>query len=107
MLNKFHKYKAKQTIVDGIKFPSKKEAKRWQELQLLQRAGEIKELRRQTKFGLFVNGKMVGLYVSDFDYLEGEDGKYIVEDCKGYRTDMYKWKKKHFEAQYDLKIRET
>jgi hypothetical protein len=106
MIHKPHKYRAKQTIVNGIKFPSKREAARYSELQLLQKAGKIKDLKRQRKFELYVNGKKIGLYISDFDYLEGKDGEYIIEDCKGYRTDLYKWKKRHFEAQYGIKIRE-
>lgn len=100
-----HKYRAIATVVDGIWFPSKKEANRWIELQLLKRAGSIKFLRRQPRYDLLVGNTKIGVYVADFEYLDNYE--LVPEDCKGVKTDLYKWKKKHFEAQYGIKIRET
>lgn len=77
------KYNAKATQVDGIKFASKKEARRFAELQLLQRAGQIEELELQPRFMLHVNGQLVCDYVGDFKYVER--GKDVVEDVKGYK----------------------
>ena len=54
---------------------------------------------------MIVSGITIGHYVADFEYLEGD--VRIVEDVKGMKTPLYRWKKKHFEAQYGLKIRET
>ena len=100
------KYHAQPTIVDGIRFDSKAEARRYGELLLLQRAGHIHELELQPPFELHVNGIMIGRYVADFRYLD-EAGKYVVEDVKGVKTPMYRWKQKHMKAQYGIEIRET
>lgn len=100
-----NKYKAIKVIVDGIKFDSKKEARRYGQLKLLVRAGEIKDLKLQPKFDLIVNGKKVGYYKADFEYIE--DGERIIEDVKGVKTTTYNLKKKMIKAIYDIDIRET
>jgi hypothetical protein len=103
-----HKFGAQQTLsLDNIKFASKSEAARYQELLFLQRGGAIRQLRLQTKWPLIVNGITIGSYVSDFDYLEGEISELKVEDVKGVRTPLYRLKRKHFEAQYGIKIIEV
>lgn len=102
---RYSKYRAVPTFVDGIRFASKKEAKRYQELKLLEKAGEISDLSLQHSFLLSVGDTIIGKYVADFVYKE--NGKSIIEDTKGVRTPVYKWKKKHFEAQMGIKIKET
>jgi dsDNA-binding SOS-regulon protein len=62
------KYGAVRTEVDGISFASKKEARRYSELKLLERAGEIADLQLQPRFPLTVNGVRVCTYVADFQY---------------------------------------
>mgnify|MGYP001558844323 CR=1 FL=1 len=100
------KYKNQPVIVDGVKFQSKREAKRWGELRLLEKAGIISHLKRQYAFKLEAfGGALVGTYIADFIYREG--GVSVVEDCKGFRTDLYKWKKRHVKAQLGIDIRET
>ena len=79
-----NKYGNKKTLVDGILFDSKLESKRWCELILLQRAGEISELDRQTKFILEINNVRIGTYVADFTYME--NGARVVEDTKSPPT---------------------
>ena len=86
-----NKYGAKQTVVGDIKFDSKKEAARWMDLQLLERAGEISDLKRQVKVELM--GQYRQLYTRTgrkmkltFDYSYIEDGCVIYEDCKGVWT---------------------
>ena len=102
------KYRNKPIVVDGIRFASKREAKRWGELKLLEKAKEITELERQTRWALCTeDGVRVGHYVADFTYLQGHDRRVVVEDAKGVRTELYKWKKKHFEAQYGIPITEV
>jgi hypothetical protein len=81
------KYKAVPTVVDGIRFASKKEAKRYQELKLLVRANEIKDLLLQPRFSLTVDGIFICTYVGDFQYTEGNE--VFVEDCKGFKTPAY------------------
>lgn len=89
-----NKYGAKKTVVGDIKFDSKKEANRWMELQLLERAGEISSLERQVKVYLF--GQHRPLYTRtgrkmkitfDFSYIE--EGVQVYEDAKGMPTRDY------------------
>jgi hypothetical protein len=96
---------AQPTEVDGHLFPSKHEAERYQELRYRERAGEIGELRLQFRFPLEVNGVLICHWVADFTYTEG--GQLVVEDAKGMRTEVYRLKRKMFEAQYQLVIREV
>lgn len=99
------KYRAVKTVVDNITFDSKREAKRYGELKLLFRANQIHNLEIQHVFPLHVDGVKIGSYIADFVYFEGD--KRVVEDCKGFRTPLYRWKKKHVEAEYKVQIRET
>lgn len=103
----YSKYRAIKTTVDGITFDSRKEAQRWCTLNLLQRAGEIRELKRQVPFILFEKspyGREIK-YVADFTYYEGD--KFVVEDCKGYRTDTYRLKRRILAEKYGYVIKET
>ncbi|MFD2234800.1 DUF1064 domain-containing protein [Phaeospirillum tilakii] len=93
--NKFH---ARKTEVDGILFDSAAEARRWSDLLLLERAGEIRGLERQVDFPCIVNGEKVCVYRADFVYFTGV-GR-VVEDVKGHRTREYLLKKKLVEAVY-------
>ena len=85
------KYGNHKVTVNGIRFDSQKEANRWRELVLLERAGRITDLRRQVKYELIpaqrVKGKCVERavsYIADFTYRD-ERGHLVVEDVKGYR----------------------
>ena len=102
-----NKYFAKRTEVDGIWFDSKKEAQRYLSLKILERCGSIKNLKLQPEFPLIVNYSKLGIYRADFSYLDTHKCEVIVEDCKGCRTPLYRWKKAHFEAQYGRRILET
>ena len=104
-MRRSHKYGAKPVTIDGHRFHSKAEGARYRLLTLLVRAGEISDLTLQPRFPLVVCGVTIGHYVADFEYRER--GARIVEDVKGMKTPLYRWKKKHFEAQYGLLIRET
>ena len=116
----------KTTTSDGITHDSIKEANRWCELKLLERAGEIHELRRQVEFTLIPEqreysfedvlahnrklskGKLLERgcnYVADFVYYEG--GKLVVEDVKGKRTKEYIIKRKLMLWIHGIKIKET
>ena len=102
-----NKYGAKATILEGRRFASRREARRDQDLKLLEAAGEIHSLRLQVPYSLRVGSIEIGKYVADFVYFERALDREIIEDCKGYRTAMYKWKKRHFEAEYKTELRET
>lgn len=122
------KYGNRKTVVDGITFDSKKEANRFRELQLLERAGKITALQRQVKYvliptqrefsneiykkgahqGHFKPGKVLEKecsYIADFAYIQ--DGAYVVEDTKGVRTEAYKIKRKLMLERYEIQIREV
>lgn len=105
----YGKYGNIKTVVDGIKFMSKREAARYQQLKLLEKAERIRGLKLQTRYELEVNGTRICRYVSDFDYEEFEKGAWtpIVEDCKGFRTPEYKLKAKLMLACHRIAIRET
>lgn len=108
------KYNNKKTIIDGQVFDSRKEAKRFQELVLLENVGAIENLSRQVKFVLIpsqrdeATGKVIERecsYRADFEYTE--DGKTVVEDVKGFRTKEYILKRKMMLWKYGIRIREV
>lgn len=102
---KRRKYRNQPVVVDGIRFDSKAEAKRWGELQELQSYGVIRELSRQNRYELRAEpGVVVGHYVSDFDYFDIYKQRYVTEDTKGVQTPLFKFKAKIFEANYGRKI---
>lgn len=123
-----NKYGSRKVAVDGITFDSKKEAQRYCELRLLEKAGQITNLQRQVKFELiptqreestevYKAGPKKGLpkpgavienptfYIADFVYME--NGKKVVEDAKGYKTPEYKIKKKLLLWVHGIRIRES
>lgn len=93
------KYNAKRTAVGDLMFDSKGEAERWSELQLLLKAGEIKNLTRQVTIPCLINGRKVFSYRPDFVYLDTRTGQNVIEDFKGMQTDVFKLKRKILEAQ--------
>lgn len=102
-----NKYGARKVYVDGIKFDSKHESDRYRELVILQRAGEISDLKLQVPFELIPkqDGERACCYKADFTYIE--NGQLVVEDAKGYKTEVYKLKKKLMLKEYGIKIREV
>ena len=99
------KYRAVKTVVDGIRFDSKLEARRWRELVLLQEAGAISLLQRQAKWPIWWDSHLICTYVADFTYRR-TNGEYVVEDAKGMRTATYNLKKKLMLAAYGISIQE-
>ena len=95
----------RRTVVDGIAFDSAAEARRYQELRLLERAGEISGLELQPRYPLEVNEQLVTTYFADFRYLD--HGIEVVEDVKGWRTPVYRLKKKFMKAVYGIEVREV
>lgn len=95
------------TVVNGVRFDSKREAARYVDLCWLEKAGQIEGLRLQPKYPLVVNGQQVAIYRGDFEYHEG--GVKILEDVKSVatRTPTYRLKAKLIQALYGLTIRET
>lgn len=123
-----NKYSAKKVIYDGKVFDSRKEAKRYAELRLLERAGQIKNLELQKRFELipaqyektnevYLRGEKKGqpkqgrcieqsvVYVADFCYIE--NGRQVVEDTKGMKTKDYIIKRKLMLYIHGIRIREV
>jgi hypothetical protein len=101
--------KAMRTV-DGILFDSAKEAKRYSELSLLQRAGEIHSFfyeKEDLVFLLYVNQQLVAKYEADFRYFAKGATRETVEDCKGFQTPVYKLKKKLMLAIHGIEIKEA
>ena len=93
--NKFH---ARPCVIDGIRYASQKEARRCQELILLERAGKIRGLELQPKFPLIVDGIKVATYIADAAYFE--NNARVVEDVKSgpTKTPVYRLKIKLLKA---------
>lgn len=126
MYNKYprrSKYGAKKINIDGETFDSKKEAKRWKELKLREDLGLISDLRRQVKFVLVPaqrepdtvgsrggvhKGRVIEREVAYYaDFVYQQDGKTVVEDVKGMRTETYKVKRKLMLYVHGIKITEV
>lgn len=111
------KYGNRRTEVDGIRFDSRKEANRWHELKLMEKAGEISGLQRQVPFVLIpeqrAGGKVVERackYIADFVYylpIPFGGLEMVVEDAKGVKTDTYKIKKKLMLWVHGIQIKEV
>ena len=117
------KYGAKKVEYNGMVFDSKRECRRYKELQILQQIGAISELRTQVKFVLIpaqreadTVGKRGGIikgnlierevsYIADFVYVE--NNKTVVEDAKGMRTPEYILKRKMMLYFYGIRIKEV
>jgi Protein of unknown function (DUF1064) len=111
------KYGAKPMVVDGIRFDSTKEAKRYRDLRLLEKAGHIRDLELQPRFPLEVverwrpHGRVrnCGYYTADFRYVDAETAATVVEDVKstGTKTTAYRLRKRLVEAIHGVKIVEV
>ena len=90
-------------------YDSKKEARRHRELLLLERANKITNLERQVKFELIPkqDGERACTYVADFVYTNVDTGERVVEDTKGFKTEVYRIKKKLMLWVHNIRIIET
>lgn len=122
------KFGAKRTEIDGLTFDSKREAARYLVLVARMKAGDLRRLRCQPRYALCAlviehadirdinrganSPRRVPVceYVADFEYEERDSAvtwNVVVEDAKGARTDVYKLKRRWFETQYGMAIRES
>lgn len=122
---KSNKYKNQNIIVDNIKFDSKKEANRYFELRMMEKAGKIAGLKRQVKYilipaqrdpdkigvrGGVIKGKLIErecAYIADFMYKDLEKDELVVEDTKGFRTPEYIIKRKLMLWVHGIRITEV
>jgi hypothetical protein len=123
---RLNKYRNVKTVVDGITFDSKAEARRYSELKLLERANEIRDLKLQPRYPLAIGDRPISIrnkhgvkrkvvYIADFEYVI-EHSEYhhpamryekIIEDVKGYDTPTSRLKRGIVEAQYGIRVREV
>lgn len=120
------KYHSRKVTVDGDTYDSMKEYRRFKELSLLERAGAIRNLKRQVKYvlipaqreftteidkkGNFKKGKLLErecAYIADFVYLDMSTCRMTVEDTKGYRTKDYIIKRKLMLWVHGIQIKEV
>lgn len=125
-----NKYGNKKVVIDGEVFDSKREARRYQELKLLERCGAISDLRRQVTYELIpvqrekstrvytkgrkkgqpIEGKIIEkavTYTADFTYIDSDTGTVVVEDAKGMRTRDYILRRKMMLYIHGIKIQEV
>lgn len=100
MYNKFHN---KITEVDGIKFRSKKESKRYEQLKLLQRAGKLISFKMQVPYVICNAFNIKSRYYADF-VVTWADGSISVEDVKGVKTPLYKLKRMLMMEKYGITV---
>ena len=107
-----NKYKNKKVVIDNILFDSKKEANYYTKLKILRDAGKISDLELQKRFVLQQGFKLNSetyrsiTYIADFVYKD-DKGQVHVVDTKGYRTQVYKIKKKLFTKKFGIEIEEV
>jgi hypothetical protein len=93
------KYRNIPVEVDGLKFPSKAQARRYGELKILLGAGKIRDLRHEVTFALYgKGGSPICRYRADFTYFEND--KPVAEDVKGVATAVFGIKAKLFKDNY-------
>lgn len=106
------KYGNKKVVVNGIQFDSKREARRYLELDAMAKAGQIQNLRRQVKYELLpyqrADGKLLERGVSyKADFVYEQNGETVVEDAKGRRTTEYIIKRKMMLFFHGIQVREV
>ena len=109
VVNKYHN---KKTVIDGIKFDSKKESQYYLKLKMLEKAGKIRDLRLQVPFVVLETFKVGDRtyrktkYICDFTYYDDKDKLHVI-DVKGFHTNEYQLKKKLMAWKYGIEIEEV
>lgn len=110
---KKNKYNNTKVEYKGIKFDSIKEMKHYQLLEYRLKIGEIRDLKLQVAYELIptykINNKTIRktTYIADFTYITTKDDKLHIVDTKGFKTDVYRLKKKMFEYKYGVEVEEV
>ena len=110
MTKRYTKYKNKKVTIDNITFDSKKEARRYEELKLMEKTGLITNLVLQPRYELLKVFKRRGKtyrkieYIADFKYFDNERQVEVIEDVKGVSTSVFSLKMKLFLYKLDENI---
>ena len=89
------KYNNIKTVIDDITFDSKREAKRYSELKLMQAGNLISYLRTQVPYTIVeaqrggIRKELALKYIADFVYYDNQLKKQIILDVKGVKTPIY------------------
>lgn len=108
------KYRNEPVVLDGLRFDSRAEARRWADLELMQRAGRIRDLQRQVLYELIPSQPRPSggterpcEYVADFVYTDCDTGRLVCEDVKGAATPEYRIKRKLMLWRHGIEVREV
>jgi hypothetical protein len=112
-MSRRNKYGARKVVVDGLKFDSQREAKRWHDLKWLEGSGIISQLERQVPYVLAPAVNLHGekrkktalRYVADFRYFDAKAGHFVVEDAKGHETDVARIKRHLMKSVHGIDVR--
>jgi hypothetical protein len=100
-----NKYSAVKTVLDGIRFDSRREADRYAQLRVLALAGHVTNLQCQVPYDLHaLGGVKVSRYVADFVYRDERTQRLVVEDVKGMKTRMFSLKAKWLKAEHGITV---
>ena len=100
------KFGNKKVTIDKITFDSKMECEYYLYLKDQLKLERIKDLKLQVEFPFTIGGKKIFKYIADFVYYDVATSRIIIVDVKGYKTDVYRIKKKIIEAHYNIRITE-
>ena len=98
------KYRNRKTVVDGIKFDSKREAQFYSSLKQLECAGQVSQIELQKRYPLAVNGETVCTYLADFAFHDAIQNRYRVVDVKGVVTKDFSIKRKLMRAIHGIEV---
>lgn len=101
---KSNKYGAKKTVLDGITFDSKAEARYYAGLKEREKAGEVHSVELQRPYTLTINGYLVATYKADFAFWDQVDERWRVVDVKGVVTPVFRLKQKMMKALYGIDV---
>ena len=103
-LSKGNKYGNVRTEYQGVKYHSKAEASYAATLDLLVKAGKVRDIRRQVHYRLPTKKDKKRVYIADFVFFDIEQNKERVIDVKGFETGMFKLKKDICEKEHGIEI---
>ena len=108
------KFKNQPVEVDGHRFPSKREARYYQELRYRERAGEVHNIELQPVFPIVIDGEPVRYrsgralkYTADFRFYDRLQRRTRVVDSKGHPTEAYKLRRALVEHIYGIEVEEV
>ncbi len=103
-MTSYSKYKARRESIDGYLFDSQAEAARYRELKLLERAGQIRQLRVHPRYEIVVNGQKICVVEADFEFYDQLEERMRVIDVKGLDLPISRLKRKLVKVVFAIEI---